>query len=128
MFNIELLTLCSIGSTTYYKYDLDLRLYTKFITIAPTTTTRKFKFMCAMGSGAHNFGMYSLNYDIDYSFTVGLNNYNGLNALAYGYPYENYRLNKITPNGLFIWKLDFNYITVFGLLPALLQCVIIDYL
>ena len=81
-----------------------------------------------MGSGAHNFGMYSLNYDIDYSFTVGLNNYNGLNALAYGYPYENYRLNKITPNGLFIWKLDFNYITVFGLLPALLQCVIIDYL
>ncbi len=38
MFNIVLVTLCSIGSTTYYKYDLDLRLYTKFITIGTTTT------------------------------------------------------------------------------------------
>ena len=128
MFNIDITIPSSIGTTTYYRYDLDLRLYTKFITIVPTTTTRKFKFMCGMASGAHNSGLYSLNYDIDYSFTTGLNNYNGLNALAYGYPYENYRLNKITPNGLFIWKVDFNYITIFSINRILLQCVIIDYL
>ncbi len=43
--------------------------------------------MCGMASGAHNSGLYSLNYDIDNSFNIGLNNYNGLNVLAYGYPY-----------------------------------------
>jgi hypothetical protein len=127
-FNIIILTPCMIGSTTYYKYDLDLRLYTKVKTITPTTTTRKFKFMCWIKSGAHNSGLYSLNYDIDYSFTTGLSNYNGLNALAYGYPYENYRLNKITPNGLFIWKVDFDYITIFSISQINLEVIIIDYL
>jgi hypothetical protein len=84
-----------IGSTTYYKYDLDLRLYTKVKTIAPTTTTRKFKFMCWMRSGAHKSGLNSLNYDIDYSFCSNLTANNGLNVLAYGFPYENLRLDKL---------------------------------
>ena len=84
--------------------------------------------MCWIKTGAHNSGLYSLNYDIDYSFTTGLSNYNGLNALAYGYPYENYRLNKITPNGLFIWKVDFDYLTIFSINQINLQCIIIDYL
>ncbi len=127
-FNIIITIPCMIGTTTYYRYDLDLRLYTKVLTIAPTTTTRKFKFMCWMKTGAHNAGLYSLNYDIDYSFCTSLSGNNGLNALAYGYPYENYRLNKITPNGLFIWKVDFNYITIFSLVQINLQVIIIDYL
>ncbi len=84
--------------------------------------------MSWMASVAHNSGLYSLNYDIDDSFNIGLNHYYCLNTLTYGYPYKNYRLNKITPNGLFILKLDFKYVTVFCLLPALLQCVIIYYL
>ena len=42
-----------------------------------------------LSSGAHS-GLYSLNYDIDYSFCQleNLSNYNGLNAFAYGWPYQ----------------------------------------
>jgi hypothetical protein len=128
-FNIIINTPCQIGSAAYYRYDLDLTKYTTYITIGTTTTTRKFKFMCWLSSGAHNSGLYSLNYDIDYSFCQNLSGYNGLNALAYGFPStNNMTMNQITSNGLFIWKLDFNYITVFGLNPVLLQCIIIDYL
>ena len=117
-----------IGSTTYYKYDLNLILYTKVQTITPTTTTRKFKFMYLIKSGAHNSSLYSLNYDIDYSFCSNLSANNGLNVLAYGYPYENLKLNKITPNGVFIWKVDFNYITIFSKSQVDLEAIIIDYL
>jgi len=133
-FNVIISTPCIIGSKTYYRYDLDLTKYTTYITIAPTTQTRKFKFMSWLTSGAHNSGLYSLNYDIDYSFInyTGLGTlaaYNGLNALAYGYPYQNYNLNQITPNGLFIWKYTFNYITIFASVQNTnLQCLIIDYL
>jgi len=127
-FNIIVNTICQIGSTQYYRYDLDLNKYTTFITIGTTTTTRKFKFMCWVSSGAHNSGLYSLNYDIDYSFCQNLSNYNGLNALAYGFPYDNYNLNQITPNGLFIWKYTFDYMTIFSKNQINLQCIIIDYL
>ena len=67
-FNINIITPSQIGSIVYYRYDLDLTKYTTFITIGTTTQTRKFKFMCWLSSGAHNSGLYSLNYDIDYSF------------------------------------------------------------
>ena len=107
---------------------MDLTKYTTYITIGTTTTTRKFKFMCWLSSGAHNSGLYSLNYDIDYSFCQNLSGYNGLNALAYGFPYQNYNLDKITPNGLFIWKYTFNYMTIFSKNQINLQCIIIDYL
>jgi hypothetical protein len=127
-FNIIINTICQIGSTTYYRYDLDLNKYTTFITIGTTTQTRKFKFMCWVSSGAHNSGLYSLNYDIDYSFCQNLSNFNGLNALAYGFPYDNYNLNQITPNGLFIWKYTFDYMTIFSKNQINLQCIIIDYL
>ena len=94
---------------------------------------RKFKFICALASGAHNIGTYSLNYDIDYSYLnyTGLGtlpNYNGLIVMALGYPYPNYNLNKVTPNGLFLWKNTFNYITVYGISGYELQVIIIDYL
>ena len=92
--------------------------------------------MCSLTSGAHNAGLYSLNYDIDYSYItynpVGLQGtlarYNGLNAIAYGFPYPNINMNQITPNGLFIWKNTFNYITIFSKVTINLQCLIIDYL
>jgi hypothetical protein len=127
-FNINIITPSQIGSTVYYRYDLDLTKYTTFITIGTTTQTRKFKFMCWLSSGAHNSGLYSLNYDIDYSFCQNLSNFNGLNALAYGFPYNNYNLNQITPNGLFIWKYTFDYMTIFSKNQINLQCIIIDYL
>ena len=84
--------------------------------------------MCWLSSGAHNSGLYSLNYDIDYSLCQNLSNFNGLNALAYGFPYNNYNLNQITPNGLFIWKYTFDYMTIFSKNQINLQCIIIDYL
>jgi hypothetical protein len=37
-------------------------------------------------------------------------------------------MNQITPNGLFIWKNTFNYITIYSLVQINLQCIIIDYL
>jgi hypothetical protein len=64
-FNIIINTPCQIGSTAYYRYDLDLTKYTTYITIGTTTTTRKFKFMCWIKSGAHNSGLKFLNYNID---------------------------------------------------------------
>ena len=57
-----------------------------------------------------------------------LSTYNGLNAMAYGYPYNNYNLNQVTPNGLLIWKNSFNYISIYGISPYQLQVIIIDYL
>ena len=57
-----------------------------------------------------------------------LSKYNGLNAMAYGYPYNNYDLNQVTPNGLFIWKNGFNYLTIFGIALYQLQVIIIDCL
>jgi hypothetical protein len=132
-FLISVNTTCTVGSSSYYKYDIDLTKYTTYITPTAFATTRKFKFMCALATGAHKAGLYSLNYDIDYSFINytglgNLSNYNGVNALAYGSPYANYNLNQITPNGLFVWKNTFNYISVYAKQQADLQCVIIDYL
>ena len=126
----------TIGSTSYSRYDIDLTKYTKYITVSNAignTTTRKFNFICNLATGAHNSGLYSLNYDIDYSYLnyTGLGTlptYNGLNAVAYGFPYDNFNLNKVTPNGLFIWKNSFDYITVYGKSPFELQVTIIDYL
>ena len=125
-----------IGTTVDYKYDIDLTKYTTYINPSIFTQTRKFKFMCFLTSGAHNAGLYSLNYDIDYSNInynpIGpqgnLARYNGLNAIAYGFPYPNYNMNQITPNGLFIWKNTFNYFTIYSLNQINLQCLIIDYL
>jgi hypothetical protein len=92
--------------------------------------------MCSLASGAHNIGLYTLNYDIDYSDInypstgpqASLAQYNGLNVLAVGFPYDNTKLNKITSNGLFLLKKDFNYIIIVSKNPVNLLCFIIDYL
>ena len=125
-FNIFVQNSCQINSTTYYRYDLDLRYYTTYITTSGVST-RVFKFICWLQSGNHinGLGNFSLNYDINYSQTSpGI-----INALAYGFPStNNMAMNQITSNGLFIWKYTFDYITLFSTNPANLQCLIIDYL
>jgi hypothetical protein len=81
-------------------------------------------------------GSYTLNYDIDYSNInypstgpqASLAQYNGLNVLALGFPYDNTKLNQITSNGLFVLKKDFNYIIIVSKNPVNLLCIIIDYL
>ena len=107
LFLISVNTTCTIGSSSYYKHDIDLTKYTTYITPSAFTTLRKFKFMCALATGAHNAGLFSLNIDIDCSYINytglgGLSVFNGVNALAYGSPSANYNLNQMTPNGLFI--------------------------
>ena len=135
-FNIVITKSVLINSGQYYKYDLDLRPYTTSNTTFPFISIRKFKFMCSLASGAHNLGLYTLNYDIDYSDInypstgpqASLAQYNGINCLAVGFPYDNLKLNQITSNGLFILKKDFNYIIIVSKNQVNLLCMITDYL
>ena len=123
-------TICAIVNDVYYRYDIDLTKYTTFNTTTSGSQLRKFKFMSWLTSGAHNTGKYSLNYDVDYANAQNLNpsTYNGLNAIAYGFPHDNFNLNTVTPNGCFIWKYDFDRITFFSNIQASFQAIIVDYL
>jgi hypothetical protein len=135
-FNIIITQSVLLNSSTFYKYDLDLRLYTTFVNPVPFLLQRKFKFTCCLLSGALNLGLYNLNYDIDYNSVnypstgpqASLAQYNGINVLAYGFPYSNTTFNQIMPNGLFILKKDFNYITIVSKNQVNLFCIIINYL
>ena len=123
-------SVCTIGGKTYYRYDIDLTKYTKYITNAVGGTLRKFKWMSWLSSGAHNSGQYSLNYDIDYAYAQNLSpiSLNGFNVLAYGSP-TNYNLNQVTPNGVFLWAYNFNYISCISFKTGSnFQAIIIDYL
>ena len=102
-------TPCIIGTTNYYRYDIDLRLYTKSINPGPFTQTRKFQFMSWLATGAHNSGFNSLNYCIDYSSI----NYTGIGSLSVY---------------IFIWKNSFDYITFFATLQFDIEAIIIDFL
>jgi hypothetical protein len=123
-------TPCNIGGSTFFRYDIDLTKYTIFITNVSGGTLRKFKFMSWLTSGAHNSGLYSLNYDIDYSFAQNLipSTFNGLNALSYGFPTHNYNLNQVTSNGVFLWAHTFNILSFFSFKSGSFQAIIIDYL
>ena len=113
-----------------------MRLYTTFVNPVPFILQRKFKFTCCLLSGALDLGLYNLNYDIDYNSVnypstgpqASLAQYNGINVLAYGFPYSNTKFNQIMPNGLFILKKDFNYITIVSKNQVNLLCMITDYL
>jgi hypothetical protein len=63
-FNIIITQSVLLNSSTFYKYDLDLRLYTTFVAPVPFILQRKFKFTCCLLSGALDLGLYNLNYVI----------------------------------------------------------------
>jgi hypothetical protein len=123
-------SVCSIGGKNYFRYDIDLTKYTKYITNVAGGTLRKFKWMSWLSSGAHNSGQYSLNYDIDYAYSIWLvpPSLNGLNVLAYGFPCTNYNLNRVTPNGTFLWAYNFNTLSFISVKNGNFQAIIIDYL
>jgi hypothetical protein len=58
------------------------------------------------------FRLIQLNYDIDFDsvnypstgLQASLAQYNGINVLAYGFPFSNAKLNQIMPNGKLILK------------------------
>ncbi len=127
-FSCVISTTCDVRGVTYFKHDIDLRLYTNYTTNVAATTTRKFKLMCWLNSGAHSTSPYSLNYAIDYSYCINIFNFYGLYAVGYGNPYPNIDLDQITPNGLFFIQNTFDYITLFSSKSVNLQCMIIDFL
>jgi hypothetical protein len=126
----------TVNSNHFYKYDIDLRLYTTSVSAAPYISQRKFKITCSLTSGALDAGSFNLNYDVDYNLlnypSTGpqgsLSQFNGVNVNAFGFPYSNTKFNKIMSNDLFLLKKDFNYITVFSRFQANILCIIIDYL
>ena len=53
----------------------------------------------------------------------------GLNILAYGFPYENFYLDKINPTGQCLLRNDYNYLTyISNTYNTAVSCIIIDYL
>ena len=121
----------NIGGTTYYRYDIDLNLYTRTLPRYSGTTllgkTRKFKWMSWLTSGVHESG-YDLNYDISCSYKY-FSPLIGLSICAYGWPFENKRLSLVNPNGPFLLRNTFDYITFCcGVENTIITAMIIDYL
>jgi len=124
-FYITITTPININGTTYYKYDIDLRKYTKLgvIQIGPQSgdTFRSFKIRVMYGTMYFSYIINDLPnvcyYEVFMSYKNTASPPNGaagLNACAIGYP-PNTTLQTIMPNNLFIIKNgagDINYITV----------------
>lgn len=137
-FYISINTPIVIGTTTYYKYDIDLRQYTKLgvIQIGPQSgdTFRSFKIRIMLGT---MFFSYIINdlpnvcyYEVfmSYKNTAAPPGVAGLNACAIGYP-PNTTLQTIMPNNLFIIKNgagSIDYITAVSTNPADCRVIVED--
>jgi hypothetical protein len=111
------------STTTYYKWDLDLTLYTTTLTIPYTSDPyRSFKFSCWYVPSY--FGSYINGEPYVMSYTIYMSNKTnpifgrpdtaGLNIYAVGFP-ENTKLNNILPNNIMLLKNynnNFNYLTL----------------
>ena len=131
IFNFTCATPINIGSTTYYRYDIDLNRYTaSYSRTSGSTvlgTTRKFKWMSWLATGIHENG-YDLNYDISCSYKNTTPNL-GLSICAYGWPFENKLLSSVNPNGPFLQRNSFDYITFCcSIQNTVITAMIIDYL
>jgi len=139
MFNIELLTLCSIGSTTYYKYDLDLRNYTSlgYLQVgASYDPYRIYKISLFYASlffeKLTNNEPNIFSYDVYMAYKnngLGLGQqYQGLNVAAIGLP-PNFQLKNILNTDLFILRHGANsidFITLVAKSPSLVRVLIED--
>ena len=125
---------------TYYKYDLDLRLYlTQQIIPNTTDPYRSFKFACWYTPSY--FGSYINSQPYVISYTIFMSNKAnailgqpdtaGLNIYAVGFP-ENVRLANILPNNIMLLKNannNFNYLTIVSrIAPCDINCIIEDQL
>jgi hypothetical protein len=138
-FYITITTPININGTTYYKYDIDLRKYTKLgvIQIGPQSgdTFRSFKIRVMYGTMYFSYIINDLPnvcyYEVFMSYKNTASPPNGaagLNACAIGYP-PNTTLQTIMPNNLFIIKNgagDINYITVVSTNAADCRVIIED--
>ena len=121
----------TLNGTTYYRYDIDLNLYTTFYSRMSGSTllgqTRKFKWMSWLATGVHDLG-YDLNYDISYSFKNTLPNI-GLSVCAYGWPYDSKSLTSVNTNGPFLLRNTFTCVTFCcSVQNNVISAIIIDYL
>ena len=121
----------TLNGTTYYRYDIDLNLYTTFYSRMSGSTllgqTRKFKWMSWLATGVHDLG-YDLNYDISYSFKNTLPNI-GLSVCAYGWPYDSKSLTSVNTNGPFLLRNTFTCVTFCcSVQNTVISAIIIDYL
>jgi hypothetical protein len=125
---------------TYYKYDLDLRLYlTQQIIPNTIDPYRSFKFACWYTPSY--FGSYINSQPYVISYTIFMSNKAnailgqpdtaGLNIYAVGFP-ENVRLANILPNNIMLLKNannNFNYLTIVSrIAPCDINCIIEDQL
>jgi hypothetical protein len=128
------------SSTTFYKWDLDLRLYTSTLTLPYTSDPyRVFKFSCwyvpSYFASYINGEPYVVNYTIYMSNKAnaifGRPETAGINIYAVGFP-ENTKLNNILPNNIMLLKnynSNFNYLTLISrTAPADIICIIEDQL
>jgi len=137
-FYITISTPIVINSTTFYKYDIDLRPYTKLgvIQIGPQSgdTFRSFKIRVMFST---MFFSYIINdlpnvcyYEVfmSYKNTAAPPGVAGLNACSIGFP-PNPTLQAIMPNNLFVIKNgqgDINYITIVSTSQADVRVIIED--
>jgi hypothetical protein len=131
IFNLTCSTPITLNGTTYYRYDIYLDLYTTVYHRYSGQTllglTRKFKWISWLATGVHEIG-YDLNYDISYSYKSTMPNV-GLNVCAYGYPFESKLLSSVNPNGPFLIRNSFDYLTFCcSVQNAVFTVLILDYL
>ena len=131
IFTFTCSSIINFGGTIYYRYDIDLSLYTSvYLRYSGQTLLsklRKFKWMSWLTTGVHEIG-YDLNYDISYSYKVNAPNM-GLNVCAYGWPFESKLLSSVNPNGPFLLRNSFDYITFCcSVQNTVITAMIIDYL
>jgi hypothetical protein len=133
----------STSSTTYYKYDLDLRNYTttQIIPSIPITNDLLRIFKISFWYIPSYFGSYINGEPYVVNYTIYMSNKSnpifgkpetaGINIYAVGFP-ENTKLSNILPNNLMLLKnynSNFNYLTIVSrTAPADLYCIIEDQL
>jgi hypothetical protein len=131
------------SSTTYYKYDLDLRNYTttQIIPSIPITNDLLRIFKISFWYIPSYFGSYINGEPYVVNYTIYMSNKSnpifgkpetaGINIYAVGFP-ENTKLSNILPNNLMLLKnynSNFNYLTIVSrTAPADLYCIIEDQL
>jgi hypothetical protein len=133
----------STTSTTFYKYDLDLRNYTttQVIPSEPYTGDLLRVFKISFWYIPSYFGSYINGEPYVMNYTIYMSNKSnpvfgrpetaGINIYAVGFP-ENIKLANILPNNLMLLKnynSNFNYLTILSRqAPADLYCIIEDQL
>ena len=140
-FYITITTPIVINGTTFYKYDIDLRQYTKLgiIQIGPQSgdTFRSFKIRLMYATMYFSYIINDLPnvcyYEVFMSYKNTAsppNGVAGLNACAIGFP-PNPTLQTVMPNNLFVVKNgqgDINYITCVSSSPADCRVIVEDLL